>query len=57
MLSTCHRRFQNWLGGLSEGTRERAIRLIMVAIAAMSGLFVALFFDFAFRAYDVLAGR
>ena len=57
MRSTCHRRFQNWLGGLSEEARELTIRLIMLMIAAMSGLFVALVFGFAFRAYEVLAGR
>jgi len=57
MLSICKRRFLNWLDGLSEDTRELTIRSIMVAIAAMSGLFVALFSDLALRAYDVLAGR
>ena len=57
MLSICKRRFQSWLGGLSEDTRELTIRMIMAASAAMSGLFVALFFDLVFRAYEALAGR
>jgi hypothetical protein len=52
MLSICKRRFLTWLDGLSEDARELTIRLIMVAIVAMSGLLVALFFDFVFRAHN-----
>lgn len=57
MLSICKRRLHDCLDRLREQTSELAIRIAMAAFAAVSGLFVALFFYLVFRAYETIAGR